>query len=180
MTRFAFIAAAGAALLASACQGVPREMSVAEYCADAGNTDREICKVWVDVDGQKQALAQTNLSLSDARVRADEALREATAARMEAKAAAEREDKIYCETRTLQRTDTGSCSPGYTLVSCTQSRFTYRAGGPSIMRAIDDQQCRFHARVLEMKVRCCMAGAAPLPTETPAAPAAPTTASLPS
>ena len=54
-----------------------------------------------------------------------------------------------------QKTDVGSCEPGYTLMSCTQTRYTTARGGLSILREINDEQCRFNTRVLEMQVRCC-------------------------
>jgi hypothetical protein len=167
----------GIALAIGACQQIPREQTVMQYCAKPERANKDICKINVEIDGQKKALADTNVSLSQARALAEEARTVASAAQTTANEALNRQDAIYCETRTIQRTNIGSCSPGYKLVSCTQSRYTYRAGGPSIMRSIDDEQCRFHDRVLEMKVRCCMAGSAPLPTEadatTPAAPTAP-------
>jgi len=64
-------------------------------------------------------------------------------------------DDLYCETQTIQQTNIGSCPVGLKLMSCTQTRYTFRAGGPSILREINDETCRFHDRVLEMKVRCC-------------------------
>jgi hypothetical protein len=58
------------------------------------------------------------------------------------------------------------CREGFTLTSCQQTRYTYRAGGPSILREINDQQCRFHDRVLEMQVRCCgTASSVPQPAD---------------
>jgi hypothetical protein len=164
---------AALALAASACMGIPDEMTVAEYCAKPDNTNKDICKVYVEVDGQKQALSQTNMSLTQARSVADEALRNANRAQQSADAAQATANKALeqaqfnCSTKTIQRTKVGSCDPGYKVVACNQTRFTFRAGGPSIMRAIDDTQCRFQDQVLEVQVRCCTAGPAPLvqPTE---------------
>ncbi|MEZ5947040.1 MAG: hypothetical protein R3C04_09375 [Hyphomonas sp.] len=79
---------------------------------------------------------------------------------------ASRDDSVVCETRTIQQSNVGTCRPGYTVTSCTQTRFTYRAGGPSILREINDQQCRFQDKVLEMQVRCCAnASMAPTPMD---------------
>ncbi len=162
-------AGAAAAMTLAACQSFPSDMSVADYCANADNAGEAVCKLNVEIDGQKTALADTNLRLSDARAVADSA----TTAAEEAKAAAARaqatadqalsranaalDDDLVCETRTIQQTNIGSCAEGYKLMSCTQTRYTYRAGGPSILREINDKQCRFHDRVLEMQVRCCAA-----------------------
>lgn len=167
---------------AAACQSIPKEMTLAQYCADPAKAGRDVCKINVEIDGQKQALAQTNMSVSEARMVANDALNRANSAQ----AAADRanaaiteasERPLNCETRTLQRTKVCSCSPGYKLVSCTQTRFTYRAGAPSILRAVDDESCRFQDQVLEMQVRCCTAAqnATPLPAVSPAQPAQPAT-----
>ncbi len=165
---------------AAACQQVPKDVAIADYCANAKNADKDVCKVMVEVDGQKRALSQTNMTLTEARSVADEALRRATAAQATADEAlqlakAAGDDDLNCETRTLNRTNVGSCNPGYKLLSCTQTRYTYRAGAPSIMRSIDDSQCRFQDKVLEIQVRCCTAGAPLVPTNTaePVTPATP-------
>ena len=169
------IAFASAVMLAS-CAGIPRDMSVAEYCADARKSSENVCRLKVEIDGNATALSQTNMSLRDARSIADRALSAANDAQLSANFAQESADRanglaaqamqraetalgtmdnLTCETRTIEKTNIGTCEPGYTLMSCAQSRFTYRAGGVSILREIDDKQCRFHDRVLEMKVRCC-------------------------
>ena len=166
---------ASAAILAS-CAGIPKDMSVAEYCADQRKSFENVCRLKVEIDGNATSLSQTNISLSEARSIADRALGaagDAQASANSAQAAADRAntlasqamqradsaantmENLTCETRTIQKTNIGTCQPGYTLMSCAQSRFTYRAGGLSILREIDDKQCRFHDRVLEMKVRCC-------------------------
>ena len=64
-------------------------------------------------------------------------------------------DDLYCETLTINQTDTGSCPANFRLMSCNQTRYTHRSGGLSFLREINDQTCRFNAQVLEMKVRCC-------------------------
>lgn len=178
---------AGLSLVASlgACMSIPRDMSVGEYCSDARNSYENVCRLNVEIDGNRTALSQTNMSLNEARRVADGALRTANQALgvgTEALGVAGRAEvtanqalqtansnssrlsleDMTCETRTLQKTNIGSCRPGYRVMSCTQTRFTYRAGGMSIMREIDDEKCRFQDRVLEMQVRCCaMASKAP-------------------
>ena len=163
-----FAAMATAALLA-ACQGIPTEQTVAEYCAVPDHQDEGVCKLKVEIDGQSVALADTDMRLSQARdvadgaaVAAAEAREMAAAAMARAEEAANRADQVVCETRTIQNSKIGTCRPGFTLTSCTQTRYTYRAGGMSIMREINDKQCRFHDKVLEMQVRCCAAASSGL------------------
>ena len=152
----------------SACASFPRGTSVADYCADPGNAGEAVCQLSVDIAGNRTALSETNMSLSEARAiansalgAADRAQRTADSANLKADEAlrradaALRPDDLDCETRVLQKTNIGNCRPGYTVMGCTQTRFTTRAGGLSILREIDDKQCRFHDRVLEMRVRCC-------------------------
>lgn len=166
MFRTLFASVAGLAAL-SACQSMPNDMRVADYCADPANSMKDICQIQFELDGQKKALADTDMSVAQARAIADDALNRANSAqaaaeearRLASAAYSKQSDELHCETRTIQKTDTGTCSPGYTLVSCNQTRYTYRAGGLSFLREIDDKKCRFNSRVLEMKVRCCMAGA---------------------
>ena len=164
MAHSRLFAAAALAALVAACQGIPKEQTVAEYCAVPDHQDEGVCKLKVEIDGQSVALSDTNMRLSEARGVADgaasaaaEAKDLAAAAMARAEEAANRADQVVCETRTIQNSKIGTCRPGYTLTSCTQTRFTYRAGGMSIMREINDQQCRFQDKVLEMQVRCCTA-----------------------
>jgi hypothetical protein len=152
---------AGIAALAAACAtGHTGNKSLEAYCAIASNTDTDICKV--------NAAAVTRDTAT--RAVADKGVADAARAQATADQALARQDGVFCETRTLNRTDTGSCSPGYTLVGCAQSRYWKRAGGPTVMRDIDDTSCRFATKVLEIKARCCMVGAAAAPKEavTPA------------
>jgi len=153
---------AGIAGLAAACAtGHTGNKSLEQYCAIGDNADTDICKVnaaAVERDNRTRALAQQGV---DAAGRA-----QATA-----DAALARQDGVFCETRTFNRTDRGSCPTGYTLVGCAQSRYTYRAGGPTVMRDMDDQTCRFATRVLEIKARCCMVGASRAPSEPVSVPA---------
>lgn len=176
-------------LAAAACQQIPDDMSVVEYCAKQENAAKDLCKVNVEIDGQKRALAETNMSLGQARQIADSALARANAAQSSADAAraaaaaaadaAKVQAAFNCETRTVQRSKVGSCAAGYKVQSCVQTRFTTRAGGPSILREITDDSCRFNDKVLEMQIRCCMTGPQPAATPTAAPlvekPAAPRT-----
>jgi fructose-specific component phosphotransferase system IIB-like protein len=176
------VAAAAVTMALGACQTIPKEQTLAQYCGDVKHADKDVCKVNVEIDGQKTALASTNMSLSQARAIADRALAQANTAQQTALQAqqsavdAQKAAVFNCETKTIRRTSTGSCSPGYKLVSCTQTHYTKRAGGPSIMRSIDDGQCTFQTKVLEVQARCCADGAVQ-PTEVKdTAPAAPTPA----
>lgn len=162
--------AAGALLagMLAACQDIPKEMSVADYCANTNNAQKDVCKVNVEIDGQRKALAETNMTVQQARSVADNAMSAATRAQQTADnamtaAAANAPKDMQCETRTVQKSKVGSCSPGYKLVSCSQTRYTRRAGRLSFLRQVDDGQCRFNERVLEIQVRCCAAGNAPEP-----------------
>jgi hypothetical protein len=171
------VALASAGFLAG-CQDVPKDMSVVEYCANADNVNKDVCKLNVEIDGQKRALAQTNMTVQQARGVADEALRQAGAAQSTANQALTAantagERTINCETKTIARSKTGSCGADQKLVSCVQTHYTFKAGAPSIMRAIDDSECRFQDKVLEMQVRCCSVGAPMAPTPTSAVPTEP-------
>lgn len=157
----------------AACTSIPNDMTVGEYCANPDKASENVCRLKVEIDGQSTALADTNLRMSEAfnlvgeaQSAADQAKADAAAAMAKAEEALAREDQMQCETRTIQKSNIGTCREGYTLTSCTQTRYTYRAGGPSILREINDQQCRFNDRVLEMQVRCCgMASATPQPAD---------------
>lgn len=165
--------ALAALCVTAACTSIPNDMTVAQYCANPDKATENVCRLKVEIDGQSTALADTNMRLSDAlsltataQSTADQARADAAAAMARAEEAMAKEDQMLCETRTIQKSNIGTCREGYTLTSCTQTRFTYRAGGPSILREINDQQCRFQDRVLEMQVRCCgMASAAPQPAD---------------
>lgn len=145
-------AAAALALLAAGCANRTGDMTIAEWCAeDTGRADTDICKQHRDTENVR-------ISLGD---RIAEALGLANRAQTTADAAMARE--ITCVTRTLNRTRTGTCDPGYTLTGCTQTRYTTRAGGMAIMRSINDTECRFNGSVLEVQVRCCAMGPNPPP-----------------
>jgi len=161
-----------AVLSVSACMNVPNELTVAEYCANPKKANESVCRLKVEIDGQSTALASTDMRLADglklaanAQATADSAKADAAAAMAKAEAALA--DTMVCETTTVQKSNIGSCREGYTLASCNQTRYSYRAGGPSILREINDQQCRFNDRVLEMQVRCCgTASSVPQPADT--------------
>src|SRR3990167_2723484 len=151
-----------AALSVSACMNVPNDMTVAEYCANPDKANENVCRLKVEIDGQSTALADTNMRLADAfkltadaQATADSAKADAAAAMAKADEALAKGDTMVCETTTVQKSNVGSCREGFTLTSCNQTRYTFRAGGPSILREINDEQCRFNDRVLEMQVRCC-------------------------
>ncbi len=151
----------------AACQTLGSNTTVAEHCANPDNANQAVCQLNVEINGQQTALADTDLRLSEARAVADSATEsanealnaaqraQATADDAMARADAALADDLYCETRTVQQSKIGTCAPGFKVMSCAQTRYTYRAGGPSIMREINDEQCRFHDRILEMQVRCC-------------------------
>ncbi len=154
----------------AACQTTPDDLTVAQYCALPDKATENVCQLAVDVNGTTTALAQTDLKLSEARALADSAMSAAQGAQstadaamitaQRAEAAASSIDNLYCETNTIQKTDTGSCPADFRLMSCTQTRYTTRAGGLSFLREINDESCRFNSRVLEMQVRCCTVASA--------------------
>ena len=147
---------AGIAALAAACAtGHTGNKSLEEYCSLGDNSKTDICKVnaaGVSRDNTTHALAQQGM---DAAGRAQTA----------ADAAMARQDGVFCETRTFRHSSTGSCSTGYTLVGCAQTHYTKRAGGPTVIRSMNDSTCTFATRVLEVQARCCMVGAAAAPTQ---------------
>ena len=167
MAKSGFFAAVALAAVVAACQGIPKEQSVADYCAVPDHQDEGVCKLKVEIDGQSVAIADTDMRLSEARGVADNAVGAAAKAQEtaeaamsradEAAAAASKADQVVCETRTIRNSKVGTCRPGFTLTSCAQTHYTFRAGGMSIMREMNDQQCRFQDKVLEMQVRCCAA-----------------------
>jgi hypothetical protein len=167
-------AAVTLALSATACQAIPEDMTVAQYCAQPDKANMDVCKINVEIDGERRQLADTNMRLSQARTIADNALARANSAQASADAAlvaateAKSQAAFNCTTKTVQRSKTGSCGEGYKVQSCVQTRFTFNAGAPSILREITDTGCRFNDQVLEMQIRCCTTGPAPVMTETAA------------
>jgi len=158
-----------AATLAGCATSLPSDMTVAEYCANPDNVSEEVCRLKVEIDGNATTLAETNMSLRDARQMADSAMTAANSAQASANAAQSRADEAYslathlsekdldCKTTTVQQSNTGTCEPGYTVMGCVQTRYTHRAGGLSFLRELNNEQCRFNSQVLEMQVRCCRA-----------------------
>lgn len=158
-----------AATLAGCVTGLPSDMTVAEYCANPDRASEEVCRLKVEIDGNATALSETNMSLNEARQIADAAVSAASAAQASADAAQSRADEAYslaqhlseqdldCKTTTVQKSNVGTCEPGYTVMGCVQTRYTHRAGGLSFLRELNNEQCRFNSRVLEMQVRCCRA-----------------------
>ncbi|GAB5459789.1 MAG: hypothetical protein Hens3KO_28190 [Henriciella sp.] len=169
MRSLMIITAAALTAGLAGCTSIPGDMSVGDYCANPSNTQENVCRLKVEIDGNSTALSETNLSLNNARSLADNAISAAAEAQATADAAMtaaqraqatadrallEGED-LACTTRTINNSNIGTCEAGYELVSCTQTRYTTRAGGLSFLRELNSEQCRFNSRVLEMDVRCC-------------------------
>lgn len=146
------IAAAALALLASACANRTGDQTIAEWCsADASRAQTDICKQHSDTEAVRSSLGSRIAEVFGVANRAQSTADQAMAR------------NIACVTRTLNRTQTGACDPGYTLTGCTQTRYTTRAGGMAILRSVNDSECRFNSRVLEVQVRCCAMGPNPPP-----------------
>jgi len=161
------LAAAALALLAAGCASRTGDMTIAEWCAaDAGRANTDICKQHRDTEDVRVSLGDRIANVLGIANRA-----QATADQAMAR-------DVVCVTRTLNRTRAGTCDPGYTLTGCTQTRYTTRAGGMAIPRAVNDTECRFNSQVLEVQVRCCAMGPNPPPAtmvrdQTPAQPQTP-------
>jgi hypothetical protein len=161
------LAVAALALLTTACANRTGDMTIAEWCAaDEGRADTDICKQHADTEEVRSTLGS----------RIAEVFGVANRAQATADQAMSRE--VVCVTRTLNRTRTGTCDPGYTLTGCTQTRYTSRAGGMAILRQVNDSECRYNGQVLEVQVRCCAMGPNPPPATmvndtTPPAPETP-------
>lgn len=145
-------AAVALALLAGACANRTGDMTIAQWCAqDPGRANTDICKQHADTEEVRTTLGS----------RIAEAFGVANRAQATADQAMAR--NVVCVTRTMNRTRTGTCDPGYTLTGCTQTRYTTRAGGLAILRSVNDTECRFNSQVLEVQVRCCAMGPNPPP-----------------
>lgn len=145
------IAAAGMALLAAGCANRTGDMTIAQYCAESSHENFDICKQHRDTEEVRTTLSSR---IAEAFGRADRA--QSTADQAMAR-------NLTCVTRTMNRVSAGVCDPGYTLTGCTQTRYTSRAGGMAILRSVNDSECRFNGRVLEVQVRCCAMGPNPPP-----------------
>ncbi|HVY04030.1 MAG TPA: hypothetical protein VG983_10275 [Caulobacterales bacterium] len=154
--RFMLFAALAAAAVVG-CTSTLHGKQLAEYCAIERNQGKDLCAVNSEIQGVRADLAATTKTANDALSLAQS-------------------KNMACQTITLRHTASASCAAGYTLMGCTQTHYTKRAGGMAIIRAIDDQQCTFNSKVLEVQARCCMVGA---PTQTAMAEPAPETPAPP-
>ncbi len=135
-------------LLAGACSNLTGDMTIAQWCGeDPGRADTDICKQHQDTMTLGDRIANVLGIANRAQSTADQAMAR----------------NVVCVTRTLNRTRTGTCDPGYVLASCTQTRYTTRAGGMAILRSVNDMECRYNSQVLEVQVRCCAMGPNPPP-----------------
>ena len=161
------LAAAALALLAAGCANRTGDMTIADWCQqDASRADTDICKQHADTENVRVSLGERIAGVLGVANRAQSTADQAMAR------------NVVCVTRTLNRTRTGSCDPGYTLTGCTQTRYTARAGGMAILRSVSDTECRFNSQVLEVQARCCAMGPNPPPAtmvrdQTPPAPETP-------
>ncbi|HCK83766.1 MAG TPA: hypothetical protein DHW63_04395 [Hyphomonadaceae bacterium] len=148
----AIFAAAALALVATACANRTGDMTISDWCAaDSGRANTDVCKQHADTENVRSSLGDRIAGALGIANRAQSTADQAMARNM------------VCVTRTLNRTRTGTCDPGYTLAGCTQTRYGTQAGGMAIMRSISDTECRFNTRVLEVQVRCCAMGPNPPP-----------------
>lgn len=158
------------ALTLGGCMTIPTDMSVSDYCANPAKANESVCRLKVEIDGNATAIADTNMSLNEARTFAASAMSAAESAQSSADRAQDtanralslgqtamlKEEDLICKTRVVQQSSIGTCEAGYTVMGCTQTRYTHRAGGLSFLREVNNEQCRFNSQVLEMQVRCCM------------------------
>lgn len=152
------------ALILSACSNPlssadkAKAAALEAFCAVKGNANISICKVNDRVNNALALAQDANVNARTANVTANRALEAAGRAQITADSAMAGTG-LQCETVTFRSQSVGMCQPGYTLLSCHQSRYTARDGRPSILRDIDNEQCEFATPVLEMKVRCCLGAA---------------------
>jgi hypothetical protein len=157
-----------AAVAVTGCTKTLKGRSLAEYCAIEKNADTDLCAVNGEIQKTNQALAATDKTANEAKTAAAAAQSTADAANAKT---------VNCTTATLRHVKSGSCQAGYTLVGCTQTHYTKRAGGMAILRSVSDSECTYNAKVLEVQVRCCQVGAPVVAASAPeAAPAKPATA----
>lgn len=141
-------AALAVTLLAGACANRTGDQTIAQWCGeDPSRANTDICKQHQDTVTLGDRIANVLGVANRAQSTADQAMAR----------------NVVCVTRTLNRTRTGSCDPGYTVASCTQTRYTTRAGGMAILRSVSDTECRYNSQVLEVQVRCCAMGPNPPP-----------------
>lgn len=162
--------AAFAALTLTGCNHALKNTQLSDYCAIEKNADTDLCALNGEFAKDRAAIATAQSTANDAKSAAATAQSAANSAQTTANEANAK--VVNCSTTTVNRTQTGSCESGYTLVGCTQTRYTTRAGGMAILRSIDNTECRYNAKVLEVQVRCCQVGApGALPASTATAPA---------
>jgi hypothetical protein len=143
MRIVSIIAACALGLLAAGCADRTGNMTIADWCAqDASRANTDICKQHHDTESLGSRISDVLGLTHHAQETADQAMAR----------------NVQCVTRTLRRVQDGACDPGYTLTSCTQTHYGRSAGGLAIMRSINDTQCHYNQRVLEVQVRCCAMG----------------------
>lgn len=142
-----FLAVVALGFVLAGCANRTGDMTIAQWCAeDPGRADTDICKQHADTEEVRSSLGSRIAEVFGVANRAQSTADQAMAR------------NVQCVTRTLNRVRTGTCDPGYTLTSCTQTRYTTRAGGMAILRGVNDTECRYNSQVLEVQVRCCAMG----------------------
>ena len=146
------IAACALGLLAAGCANRTGNQTIAEWCAaDASRASTDICKQHADTEGVRTTLGGRIAEMFGLAHHAQDTADQAMAR------------NVVCVTRTMRRVNAGTCDPGYTLTSCTPTQYGTRARGMAIMRTINDSECHYNTRVLEVQVRCCAMGPNPPP-----------------
>jgi hypothetical protein len=152
MRILSIVAVCALGLLAAGCANRTGDQTIAEWCqADASRANTDICKQHADTEEVRTSLGGR---IADVLGLANHA--QATADQAMAR-------NVVCVTRKMRRVNAGTCDPGYTLTSCTQTHYGRRAGGMAILRTINDSECHYNQRVLEVQVRCCAMGPNPPP-----------------
>jgi hypothetical protein len=157
-----FLFAALAAAAVTGCTSTLKGRQLAEYCSIEKNAGKDLCAVNKEIQATNAKLAVTDATANEAKSIAMEA----------------NGKNVVCNTTTLRNTKSASCGAGYTLMGCTQTHFTKRAGGMAILRSVSDSACTYNSKVLEVQARCCMVGtpvqtAEAAPAPAPAAPKTP-------
>jgi hypothetical protein len=139
-----------ATIAPSACTSTTDEAHLEDWCAEeTSRANLDICKQVAAADETRVQLGQRIAEVFGISARAQQT----------ADAALGR--NVVCVTRVMQRTRVATCTPGYTLTGCTQTRYTHGAGGMALLRSVSDAECRFTSEVLEVQVRCCAMAAPP-------------------
>jgi hypothetical protein len=74
------VAATAFALAVTACQALPEDMTVAQYCARPDKANMDLCKMTFEIDGERRRLADTSMRMSEARTITDKIERRANTA----------------------------------------------------------------------------------------------------